>query len=172
MPILAMLPLVLLLPIPAVPNLPMPLPAAQVQATERSSTMRASDRQPMRVQLMTVVDHGPELAGHLVELPPARVKRIIDGTLFVIADPHGHGNYHGYRPTRWDQVLVWLPTTAGLSRGEHVVVVGTIRTVRGARLSGELAGATDEFLKRYGNAPLLVADRVETPDGENILPRR
>lgn len=140
----------------------------QVQAAH---TPIAQDPYPIRVQLMTLVDHGPVLAGHLVELPPATVKRVLDNSLVVLGDPRGHGNYHGYRPTGWDRVLVWLPTTAGVTKGETVVVVGTVRTVRGAQLSGELAGAGRDVLKRYGDSMLLIAERIDTPDGESLLRR-
>ncbi len=169
MPILAALVLALL---PALlPSVAEAAPPAQVPTSAHVPANPVTDPYPIQVQLMTVVDHGSALAGHLVELPPARIKRIVNGSLFVIADSRGHGNYHSYRPSRWDRVLVWLPTTAGLSKGQAVVVVGTVRTVRGAQLSGELAGLKDDALKRYGNATLLVADSVETPDGESLIRR-
>ncbi len=123
------------------------------------------------MQLMTVVDHGPTLAGHLVQLPPARVERLISPTLVVVGDSNGYGNYHFYRANHWDHLLVLLPPSATVARGESVVIVGTVRTLHGARLAGMLAGAGDVKMKHRENATLLVADSVETPDGASLAKR-
>lgn len=121
------------------------------------------------MQLMTVVDHGPTLAGQRVHLPPVRVRRVLGPTLVVIEDLGGRHNY--YRSHRWDRLVVLLPPGAAVSRNEPIVVVGTIRTVHGAQLSGDLSSVREDVLEDSHNATLLVAESVRTPDGINLAGR-
>jgi len=130
-----------------------------------------SNDHSIRVRLSTLVDHFDLFAGQLVQLPPSRVSRILSPTLAELRDAREHGPYSFHH---WDEdrVLVRLPPGAKVARGDEIVLVGRVRTIGGARLTGELAGAREDDLEDRGNEVLLVATIAETVDGVSLAGRR
>jgi hypothetical protein len=59
-----------------------------------------------------------------------------------------------------------------VAKGDNIALWGDVRTVRGARMSGALTGASNEVIERLGNATLLVARGVTTADGVDLVARR
>lgn len=127
---------------------------------------------PVGVQLMTVVDHPATLAGQRVQLPPAQVKRVVAPNLVEIGDPSQHGSYRYYSANKYDRLLVLLPSAAAVDTGDLVVVTGSVRSVRGAQLSRQLAGVSDNAVKRYARRALLIADAMTTADGVSLVTGR
>ena len=125
----------------------------------------------IRLRLSTLVDHFDAFAGQLVELPPSRVSRILSPTLAELRDAREHGPF-SFRHWDEDRVLVRLPPGAKVSRGDEIVLAGRVRTVGGARLTGELAGAREDDLEDRGNDVLLVATIAETVDGVSVAGRK
>lgn len=173
MPIPMLAVALVLLPLAGSPEPARAIQQAQAQAPANTPVASsAAGSWPVGVQLMTVVDHAATLAGQRVELPPARVRRVLAPTLVVIGDSRERGNYRSRRAYRWDRLLVLLPSGTAVPRGDRIVVLGTVRTVRGAQLAGELRGVNEDVVKRCGNATLLVAESVATPDGVSLGGRR
>jgi len=123
----------------------------------------------IRLRLSTLVDHFDLFAGQLVQLPPSRVSRILSPSLAELRDAREHGPFSFHH---WDEdrVLVRLPPGAKVSRGDEIVLAGRVRTVGGARLTGELPGTDD--VEDRSNDVLLVATIVETVDGVNLAGRK
>jgi hypothetical protein len=145
---------------------------APAQASAPEAASKAAQTWPIGVDLMTLVDHSALFAGHRVGLPAARVERLVGPNLVLIGYPRRWGNYPSYRANRWDRLLVLLPSGAAVPRHDLLVVTGTVRTVRGAQVSGQLAGVNDAVLKQWRNAALLVAESVRTADGVDLGGRR
>jgi hypothetical protein len=125
----------------------------------------------IRLRLSTLVDHFDLFAGQLVQLPPSRVSRILSPTLAELRDAREHGPF-SFQHWSEDRVLVRLPPGAKVSRGDEIVLAGRVRTVGGARLTGELAGAQEDDLEDRGNDLLLVATILETVDGVSLAGRK
>jgi hypothetical protein len=126
---------------------------------------------PIQAQLSTVVDHVQEFSGQPVQLPPLRVTRIVAPSLVEVRDAREKSRYH-FRMSEHDHLFVLLPAGTSVATRQAIVVSGLVRTVRGARVTGDWPGASDDLVKRHGNATLLIAARVETADGVDLLSRR
>lgn len=128
----------------------------------------ASSNQPIYAQLATIVDHADTLAGQPVQLPPSRVSKILSSTLVELRDARERGPYRFHFSRKYDKLLVLLPPGVKLSRGDEVILAGRVRTVAGARTSGELTGVGDDVLKERRNRVLVVAAHVATVDGVSL----
>lgn len=140
----------------------------QAQARPPLAPSSSSDH-PINLQLMTVVDHPAVLAGQSVRLPPSRVSRILSPRLVEVRDAREHGPYHFRHSGKYDRLLALLPAGASVSRGDFILLVGTVRTVRGANLTGGLAGVSGDVLEDRRNHALLVATSASTVDGASLL---
>lgn len=141
------------------------IPAVQpAAATPAASAL--SGQLPVPVQLSTLVDHGDgTLAGHVVALPALCVSRIVSSSLVELRDAREDSRYRFHGFDRRDRLLAVLPAGANVQKGDNVLLSGIVRTVRGAGLTGELAGVAADWLKDRRNRVLLVAASVSTPDG-------
>lgn len=122
---------------------------------------------PIPVQLATVVDHIQELSRQPVQLPASRITRVVSASLVEVTDGREHSRWH-FLVLEPDHLFVLLPAGARVATGQDIVVSGLVRTVRGARITGELPGGTDDLVKHHGNAALLVAMRAATADGVDL----
>jgi hypothetical protein len=122
---------------------------------------------PIPVQLATVVDHTRELSRKLVQLPTSRITRVISPSVVEVTDAREHSRWH-FLVLEPDHLFVLLPTGARVAAGQDIVVSGLVRTVRGARITGDLPAGTDDLVKHHGNAAMLVALRAATPDGADL----
>ncbi len=129
---------------------------------------------PTTVQLMTVVDHVDVFGGMRVRIPNVAIKRVIGPRLAIVGHPRILGIDRSYQPYfRFDKLVVLLPAATALTRGQVVTVTGEVRTLAAARAMGLPldAPAHDKHARkrmRSGNAPVLVADSVETMDGSAL----
>ena len=159
------------------PVLPVTGPAEQASArdsdpvqvaAQQAQPAAATEPHPIWVQPMTVLDHLDTLAGHLVELSPCRVTRIVSTTLVELRDARERGRY-GFR--QWDDrdtLLALLPPGAKVLKDDVVVVTGSVRTVAGASAERGLTGVSNAILEDRRNDALLVATRVETLGGASL----
>jgi len=133
---------------------PVPIQAQQAQPAA------ATDPHPIWVQPMTVLDHLDTLAGHLVELSPCRVTRIVSATLVELRDARERGRYRFRQWDDRDTLLALLPPGAKVLKDDVIVVTGSVSTVAAANAERGLTGVTDEILEDRRNDALLVATRV------------
>jgi hypothetical protein len=128
------------------------------------------------MDLMTVVRHPDVLGGQRVKVRVARVKVVVGPRLVIVDEPRIRGIDRTYETyLRLNKLLVLLPASANVSRGQLVTFTGVVRTVAAGRALGLPVDAPPprgkkprnevEKTTRTGNRPLLVADTVETPDG-------
>ena len=120
------------------------------------------------VQPMTVLDQLETLGGHLVELAPCRVERVLSATLVELRDARERGRYRFRQWDGRDTLLALLPAGARVLKGDTIVVTGRVRTVAGAALDTKLAGLSDEVLEDRRHHALLVATSVHTVDGVSM----
>ncbi len=133
----------------------------QVQQAQPAPPATAAEPHPIWVQPMTVLDHLDTLAGHVVELSPCRVTRIVSTTLVELRDARERGRYRFRQWDDRDTLLALLPPGATVLKDDVVVVTGRVRTVAGASADLGLTAVSDQILEGRRNDALLVATRVE-----------
>lgn len=142
-------------------------PPAQAQATPsgRTTPSPAETGYPVSVQLATLVDHADTFAGQFVLLAPARVTRVVAPGLVELRDAREEGPYSFNLHDKHDRLLARLPAGVSVAEDDHVLVTGTVATVRGARAGGQLDAAASEKVRKRGNEALLVVSAVTTTEG-------
>lgn len=131
----------------------------------------ARDIPAITLRLSTLVDHVELFGGQLVQLPPSRVSRVFSATLVELRDARERGFYRFHHPGH-DRLLVVLPAGARVSEGDRVILEGRVRTVSGARITGELSGVSEGTLDDRRHDALVVATGVFTLDGVSLAGRR
>jgi len=154
----------------AIPGaVPSETPSVRFQAGAAAAP--GSGDHPILLRLSMLVDHYDVFAGQLVQLQPSRVSRIVSPALAELRDAREYGpfNFHHWDD---DRLLVRLPPGATVSRGDEIVLAGIVRTVGGARLTGELSGVPADDLDDRRNEVLLLATIAETVDGVSLAGRK
>ncbi len=152
---------------------------ATVQPASAAPSAPASLENPIPVDFMSVIDHPDVFGGQRVSVRTARVNAVVGPRLVVIGHPRRRGFDTTYEPAfPRDKLLVLLPPSIAVSPGRLIGVTGTVRTVASARAAGlpveidvKRRGKAAKDAGReihFGNRIVLVADTVETADGNAI----
>jgi len=161
------------------PTLPLVLASllfAAMQPPPAAPSAPVSWENPIVMDLMTVVRHPDVLGGQRVKVRVARVKEVVGPRLVIVNEPRIRGIDRTYETYfRLSELLVLLPASVSVSRGQVVAFTGVVRTVASGRAlglpvdrpaaRGRKSRNDVERMTRAGNEPLLVADSITTPDG-------
>ena len=119
-------------------NLPLVLVSLLfLQSSVAAQPAPVSSQNPITMDLMTVIDHPGVLGGERVKVRIARVKEIVGPRLVIVNEPRIRGIDRTYETYfRLDKLLVLLPDSVSVARGQHVAITGVVRTVAGGRALG------------------------------------